>query len=122
MLISTFRSGLRIIAAVVGIVLLAGPLAAQVALGSGTYTQTFDGLAGGLPAGWTVYTGATATALGNPASPVTAASSWASTTGQWQNSASATGMTGGESVTVQNASTNRVLAIRQSGAFGDPGA
>jgi predicted extracellular nuclease len=123
MLISTFRSGLRIIAAVVGTVLLAGPLAAQVALGSGTYTQTFDGIgSGGLPTGWTVYTGATATALGNPASLATAASSWASTTGQWQNSASATGMTGAESVTVQNASTNRVLAIRQSGAFGDPGA
>src|SRR4051812_13016530 len=106
MLISSFRSGLRIIAGIVGSILLVGPLAAQVALGTGTYTQNFDSLAGGLPVGWSVRTAATATALGTPATlNVGATTSWANTAGQWQHNASATGMTGAEATGVQNAST-----------------
>ncbi|HVT73916.1 MAG TPA: ExeM/NucH family extracellular endonuclease [Lacunisphaera sp.] len=94
----------------------------QVSLGSGTYVQTFDGLAGGLPAGWAAYTGASATALGTAATVNLAATSWANTTGQWQNSASATGLNSSDSATVQAASANRALAVRQAGSFGDPGA
>ncbi|HET7535605.1 MAG TPA: immunoglobulin domain-containing protein, partial [Candidatus Didemnitutus sp.] len=95
---------------------------AQVALGTGTYTQTFDSLGSGLPLGWSVYTGATATALGTSVSPAGTAATWGGTTGQWENCASATGMVGNESTAVQNAASNRALAIRQSGTFGDPGA
>jgi len=98
------------------------PLAAQVALGSGTYTQTFDSLGAGLPTGWTIYTGANATSLGTAAPLTTAATSWANTSGAWKNFASATGMSGTETDTVQAAATNRALGIRQTGAFGDPGA
>ncbi len=94
----------------------------QVALGSGTYVQTFDALAGGLPNGWAAYTGATATALGTAATVNLTAVSWSSTTGQWQNSASATGLNSSDSTAVQAASTNRALAIRQTGGVGDPGA
>ncbi|HTL67167.1 MAG TPA: ExeM/NucH family extracellular endonuclease [Lacunisphaera sp.] len=98
----------------------------QMALGSGTYVQTFDGLPGGLPTGWAAYTGATATALGTAATFNTAAVSWTTTSGQWANQAAADNngapFTGTESTAVQAAAADRALAIRQTGTFGDPGA
>jgi predicted extracellular nuclease len=98
------------------------PLVAQVALGSGTYTQNFDAIASGLPTGWTIYTGANATSLGTAATLTAAATSWANTSGAWKNCASATGMTAAEADATQAAAANRALSIRQTGSFGDPGA
>jgi predicted extracellular nuclease len=97
-------------------------MSAQVALSSGTTTQTFDDLGAGLPPGWSVYTGATATGLGNVATPNLAVTSWGSSTGQWANFAAANGFTGTEAVATQSAATHRALGIRQTGTFGDPGA
>ncbi|MFM8914113.1 MAG: hypothetical protein ACKOE6_14545, partial [Flammeovirgaceae bacterium] len=95
---------------------------AQVTLTSSPYTQDFNNISTGLPSGWTVRTGATATALGSAATPVTAATSWTSTTGNFRNVAAAAGLTATSTVTDQNNSSNRALAVRQTGTFGDPGA
>ncbi|HEY4246900.1 MAG TPA: ExeM/NucH family extracellular endonuclease [Lacunisphaera sp.] len=117
---------LRFAAAFFAGIVMADSMAAQVALSSGTYSQTFDSIGGGLPPGWSVYTGATATATGTAASPNLTAVSWSSTTGQWANVAAAdnngTPFTGTEAVAAQAAATDRALGIRQTGSFGDPGA
>ena len=122
-LVTSGSRALRLAAAFVfGTAVFAGSTVAQVALGSGTYTQTFDSIGSGLPAGWSVYTAATASSLGTVATLNTTAVAWSSSTGQWANYASATGFTGTEAAAVQAAATNRALAIRQTGAVGDPGA
>jgi trimeric autotransporter adhesin len=61
----------------------------QISLTSSPYSQNFNGIGSGLPTGWTVRTGASATALGTAATLTTTATSWASTTGQFNNAASA---------------------------------
>lgn len=104
-----------------GLVALQRPSLGQVPLASGTYTESFDGLADGLPSGWSLYTGANATSLGSAASLMPAAA-WSSTSGQWRNSASAEGLESTTSTADQSAATNRALGIRQTGSFGDPGA
>ncbi|HMO63323.1 MAG TPA: InlB B-repeat-containing protein, partial [Ferruginibacter sp.] len=76
-----------------------------------------------MPTGWTVRTSATASALGTTATLVTAATSWATTTGQFANVASANSPSAsGDNATTQSGRTDRALAVRQSGSFGDPGA
>jgi predicted extracellular nuclease len=127
MFLPSLRTGFaRRTASLLAGILLLSRLTAQVPLASGTYTQTFDTLSAGLPAGWTVNTGATATTLGTAATLNTAAVTWASTTGQWANLAAAdnngTPFTGAEATAAQAAATDRALGIRQTGAFGDPGA
>lgn len=97
-------------------------LLAQVTLGTSPYTQDFNGVGSGLPTGWTVRTGATASALGSVASFTTTATQWSSIGSGFSNAASATGATGAESSAVQAASANRVPSVRQTGAVGDPGA
>ena len=87
-----------------------------------TYTQNFNNIGGGLPTSWTVTTNATASALGTTATLTTAATDWVLTTGQFANFASATGLTSSANATTQAASTDRALGIRQTAAFGDPGA
>jgi hypothetical protein len=108
------------------VLVLLGASGKAVAVGivlSGTsYTETFDGLAGGLPAGWSVKTGATSAALGSDAAYVATATSWATTTGNFRNAASADGLTSGASAAAQSGSADRALAIRQTATFGDPGA
>jgi autotransporter-associated beta strand protein len=84
------------------------------ALGS---VETFNSLASGLPTGWTVRTGANASALGTTVSPVTTATEWGSTSGNFRNVASHTA-----SPTDQAAATDRALGVRQTGSFGDTGA
>ncbi len=125
-LASLRSSAARFAAVTLAGLLLAVSASAQVALGTGTYTQNFDTLASGLPTGWSIYTAAGATALGTPATLNVTPPTWASTTGQWANMAAAdnngTPFVGTETNTVQNASTDRALAIRQTGSFGDPGA
>ena len=124
-----FFSFLRSSAARLALVLTVGcilnaPIAAQVALPSGTSTQSFDSIAGGLPAGWSIYTGATASTLGTSAALTTTAVTWSNTSGGWRNVAAAdnTGFVGTETDVVQAAATDRALGIRQTGTFGDPGA
>jgi trimeric autotransporter adhesin len=87
-----------------------------------SYTQNFDGVSGGLPTGWTVRTGSSATALGTTQTLNTSAIAWATSTGQFANFASADGLTSSSNSAAQAANTDRVLGVRQSAAFGDPGA
>ena len=88
------------------------------------YVETFDGIGSGLPSGWTVNTGATATSLGTPASFSTTATPWADASGAFKNFASANNAGFNDSTpdTTQNSAPDRALGIRQTGAFGDPGA
>jgi hypothetical protein len=100
---------------------------AQLTLNGTNYTQDFNAISNGLPAGWSVRLNATATNLGTNANFPTAAKTWSDTTGEFGNSASTTANTGtnfigNESTTIQGNCTNRALAIRQTGSFGDPGA
>ncbi len=96
---------------------------AQITLGSSPYTQDFNSIGSGLPTGWTVRTGATASNLGTTQTLVTANTVWSNTTGQFQNSASANPpATSSDNTTTQNNNTDRALSVRQTGSFGDPGA
>ncbi|MEN9260942.1 MAG: ExeM/NucH family extracellular endonuclease, partial [Thermostichus sp. HHBFW_bins_43] len=94
-----------------------------LALSGTSYTQTFDEIGSGLPAGWTVRTGATATQLGTEQTFNTIPTAWADTAGRFKNFASGDG-TLGEAATAAEQSTalDRALGIRQTGTFGDPGA
>ena len=95
---------------------------AQVTLGASPYTENYNGIGGGLPIGWTVRTAASASNLGTTSTLVTNATAWNSSTGNFRNVASATGLTSSSSATLQNGSTDRALAVRQTGSLGDPGA
>lgn len=115
-------------AVALGVVILAANGAhAQLTLTGTNYFQDFNSLNAGLPAGWSVRTGATATSLGTGAAFSGNAKSWGDATGEFGNCASAvsnskTNFTGGESATLQSGCTNRALGIRQTGSFGDSGA
>ncbi|HZL42747.1 MAG TPA: hypothetical protein VFD66_05665 [Verrucomicrobiae bacterium] len=103
------------------------PLQAQVTLTGTSYAETFDGIASGLPPGWSVRTNATATSLGIPAPFTAMATNWAASSGQFANFASTisnsgTNFTGTEAPTNQAACLNRSLGVRQTGSCGDPGA
>ena len=100
---------------------------AQLNLTGTNYTQDFNAISNGLPAGWSVRLNATAASLGTNANFPTAAKTWADTTGEFGNCASTvansgTNFAGTESTTIQGNCTNRALAVRQTGSFGDPGA
>jgi autotransporter-associated beta strand protein len=93
-----------------------------------SYAQNFDGIATGLPAGWSVRTLATATGLGGIATFNTAAVEWGVVSGGFRNSAAAAAATNLPvlpDAAAQAASANRALAVRQVGTAGanlDPGA
>ncbi len=95
---------------------------AQVTLGTSPYVQDFNTVGSGLPVGWTVRTGATTTVLGTSVSLTSTATMWNNAAGAFKNFASATGLTSTTITTDQASSTNRVLGVRQTGSFGDPGA
>lgn len=103
-------------------VLLLQDAFSQVTLTGTSYSENFDGVGTSLPNGWTVRTGATSTVLGTVASFTTAQTAWNSATGTFRNSASWDGLTSSTTSTNQNASADRVVCVRQTGAFGDPGA
>ena len=93
--------------------------AAIVSLASGSYSENFNLIATTAAAGWDVRTGATGASLGTVGTYTS--STWADGTGEFKNLAAAgTGST--SSTTVQNAASDRVLGIRQTASFGDPGA
>ena len=103
------------------------PAAGQLVLSGTHYTQTFDQIATDRPAGWTVRTNATATSLGTEVDLNPAAVSWGTQTGQFGNAAGTTNnpltaAKGTETATQQSAFTNRCPSLRQTAAFGDPGA
>jgi len=103
--------------------LFASESAAQFVLTGTSYTQDFANLGtSGLPSGWTTRLSATSSSAGASESFTNTAVSWGTTTGNFRNVAAATSLTSGASVDTQAASTNRALGIRQTGAFGDPGA
>jgi hypothetical protein len=122
---TSFLSGTTLL---LGIVLLHQSAQAQLTLTGTNYTQNFDSISNGLPAGWSVRADATTTNLGTVTTNYNASGkTWADRTGEFGNCASTlsnsgTNFTGGESTTIQGDCTNRALAIRQTGSFGDPGA
>lgn len=93
---------------------------AQVNLTGTSYTEDFDNLSSGLPAGWSVYTGADATSLGTDVGATrynAAPTKWNSTTGQFRNVASADNFAffADADSTLQQNATDRALALRQVG-------
>jgi hypothetical protein len=101
---------------------------AQLTLSGTNYAENFDAISNGLPAGWSARTNATATTLGTITTNYNAGGkTWGDTTGEFGSCASTrsnsgTNFTGSESTSIQAGCTNRALAVRQTGSFGDPGA
>ena len=100
---------------------------AQATLGTSPYTESFDNLGTSLPAGFSLYTGATASSLGTAPTAaqviLTPGSTtlWTATGGGFKNFASAAA--GSTATTAaQTAATNRALGVRQTGSLGDPSA
>jgi gliding motility-associated-like protein len=99
--------------------LFSSSLFGQATLTTSPYLETFNGIGTGLPTGFTVRTGATATALGTTATFSSTAAPWNSTTGGFRNSASA--VAGAAAVTAtQAAASDRAISVRQTGSLGDP--
>jgi len=101
---------------------------AQLILSGTNYTQTFDAIGGGLPAGWSVRINAATNDLGTVTTNYSADyKSWGDSKGEFGNCASVvsdagTNFIGNESTQIQSNCLNRALAIRQTTSFGDPGA
>src|SRR6185436_19878104 len=85
----------------------------QVTLSGTSCSENFNTIGSGLPAGFTVRTGATATALGTAQTLTSTATAWNNTTGAFKNFASATGMLSSATAVEQAASTDRALGVRQ---------
>ncbi len=114
------RKCLRIFFAIV-MACLPATIFAQVTLTGSSYSENFAGIGTNLPNGFSIYTGATASALGTVGTFATAHTNWTATGGKFANFAS--GNIGSSATTTQQAAaTDRALGIRQTGTFGDPGA
>ena len=94
----------------------------QITLNSSPFIEDFNSIASGLPTGVTVKSSATATTFGADATLNPNASAWNVASSGFRNSASATGLTATADIAAQAAVSNRALAVRQTGSFGDPGA
>ena len=110
--------------ALLTLIAAAPSLMAQVTLTGTNYTQNFDSLGGGLPAGWTTRLGVSTTNLGTVlsftnTSAAAAINTWSDSTGAFKNYASATGLVSNSTTVAQAASTNRALGITPTGSFGD---
>ena len=98
---------------------------AQATLGTSPYVENFDGLASGLPTGFSVYTNASATSLGT--TPTTAqliltpgsTTAWGASGAGFKNFASANAINSRATSATQAAVSNRALGVRQTGSFGD---
>jgi len=100
---------------------------AQLTLSGTNYSQNFNAISNGLPVGWSVRLNATTNGLGTNVNFPTAAKTWGDAGGEFGNCASTvansgTNFNGTEPATIQPGCTNRALAVRQTGSFGDPGA
>jgi hypothetical protein len=87
----------------------------------------FNDISKAIPEGVTIRTNATNKALGNKITFNTAKAQWGNSTGNFKNYASATGLNKSSDATVQDASNDRALGIRQVGTSttfpdSDPGA
>lgn len=98
-----------------GLTLTTYSLFAQITLTSSPYSENFDGIGSGYPTGWTGRTGANSSTLGTTATLTTGHTVWSSSSGNFHNSAS-------QETTDGAGSADRVLAVRQTGSFADPGA
>lgn len=126
------RLGMGVAALAIATLALTSSFAQTLTLSGTSYTQNFNNIENGLPDGWTVRTGASSSLAGTITSWQTANSapqsnSWSATTGRFANHAATvsnfgTNFVSNESAVTQAAATNRSLAIRQTGGFGDPGA
>lgn len=91
------------------------------------FTINFDAIGtSGIPAGVYVKENSTSGELGTDGfvytGTFTSLTAWSQTSFGFKNFASATGLTSAANSATQNASTNRALGLRQTGASGDPGA
>ena len=95
-----------------------------ITLNTSPYVIDFNSIAGQLPAGVSVVTGANATTAGTAASLITSPQSslWNRTSAGFRNYASAAGLHMGSDSVAQVNSANRALGFRQTGSAGDPGA
>ncbi len=104
---------------------IAWPAGAQLALTGTNYLQTFDGLGGGLPGEWLIYTNAKLTQLGTPLTFNPMPTNWAKSSFGFGNYASTinggTNLLGTEAPANQYVFTNRALGLRTTSAA-DPGA
>ncbi len=98
-----------------------GAFAQAVNLTGTSYSQNFNAIGNGLPMGWAVYSGASATTAGTDVSTTkfnATPTRWNSTTGGFRNSASVNGVTLANYTSdsaSQAAMTDRALAVRQVG-------
>ena len=100
-------------------------LSAQITLSGASYTENFNTIGGGLPAGWSVRNSATATNLGTVATFTATPSTRAGTGGGFKNYASANSLPTTADDATQAAHADRALGVRQTGTAGtggDPGA
>lgn len=103
------------------------PSGGGIALTTSPYVQNFNNLASGLPQGFSVKIGATASSVGTGDMPIfgsglSTPTAWNNSSAGLKNFASATGLNSASDATAQNASTNRALGIRQTSSAGyDPG-
>ncbi len=108
-----------------GFLFFINPIQAQIVLSGTNYTQNFNNIANGLPAGFFVKHSATSTLLGTDAIFTTAPTLWNVTSSGFKNYASAEGLNANADANAQNNSANRAIAVRQTGTAGtggDPGA
>ncbi len=94
---------------------------AQVTLSGTSYSQNFNNIGtDSLPTGFTVRTGASASAIGAERSLTRTATAWNNSTGAFKNFASYNnGLASGASAATQAAATDRAIGVRQTGSFGD---
>lgn len=90
-------------------------------LTSGIYTQDFNSIGTSLPENWDVRTSATSSTLGNVATYSSVTTTWGDAGGAFKN-LSSTNISYTSSSTAQRNNANRALGVRQTGAFGEPGA
>lgn len=94
----------------------------RITLTGASHAVTFNGIGEKLPLGTRIYLGATASDLGTQQPFDPAHKEWADASGAFKNHASTNGLTSGSSAAAQEASAHRALAVRQTTAYGDPGA
>jgi hypothetical protein len=96
---------------------------ARLTLTGGVHRIGFDTLtASGLPDGVLVYTNAGPDSVGTMVTFDPAKKAWNDSAGAFKNVASTSGLASDSSSGEQGGSADRALGVRQSGAFGDPGA
>jgi hypothetical protein len=94
-----------------------------IVLTSSPKTFNFDGVGAPLPDGVTIHTGATASAVGTAATYNNGTNfHWGTATAGAKSFASATGLDASTDSATQSVAVNRAIGVRQTGAFGDPGA